>query len=62
MRVSFFTGGAQIDEMTREGTAQSVAVPCKSIQNGGNSGSIELDDKQVPDRQKFFVRRTLVCT
>ena len=44
---------SQIDEMTREGTAQSVAVPCKKQPKRWKLGSAEMDDKQVPDSQKF---------
>ena len=50
-----------INEMTREGTAQSVAVPSKSSQNGGNSAlqSWTTSKFQIA---RSFVRRTLVCT
>ena len=59
--VVVFPRRSQIDEMTREGTAQSVTVPCKSRKNGRIWGL------QSWTRSKFqiarrYVRRTRVCT
>ena len=44
----------QIDEMTREGTAQSVTVPCNSSQNGGKLAL------QSWTRSKFQIARSVV--
>ena len=46
---------SQIDEMTREETAQSVTVPCESMQNGGKSAL------QSWTRSKIQIARSFLC-